>query len=256
MWRHVDCRSVCDVALDTATADLTIDELARETGMTVRNIRSHATRGLLQPPLVRARTGYYGPEHVTRLRLIQELQANGYNLAAIKHLLQRGDAQLERVLGFARSILAPWEVEQPEIVDAAELAAKWGAAEIDPKLVARSEKLGLVAPLGNGRYEILSPTVLRAGEVVRELGVPPERALDIVERVVRSADGVTKEFVQLFMEQVWKPYRDSDGDLSEVQDAVERLRPLATETLVAVFHLRMSQAVEQAFGRELEKRAR
>jgi hypothetical protein len=98
--------------------------------------------------------------------------------------------------------------------------------------------------------------VLRAGEVVRELGVSPERALDIVERVVRSADGVTKEFVQLFMEQVWKPYRDLDGDLAQVQDAVERLRPLATETLVAVFHLRMSQAVEQAFGRELEKRAK
>ena len=48
-------------------AEFTIDELARETGMTVRNIRSHATRGLLPPPEVRARTGYYGPDHVARL---------------------------------------------------------------------------------------------------------------------------------------------------------------------------------------------
>ncbi|HEX2086875.1 MAG TPA: MerR family transcriptional regulator [Solirubrobacteraceae bacterium] len=244
------------MALDTTTAELTIDELARETGMTVRNIRSHASRGLLQPPAVRARTGYYGPEHVARLRLIQELQANGYNLAAIKHLLQRGDGEAERVLGFARSLLAPFEVERPEVVDAAELAAKWGAAEVDPKLVARAEKLGLVVPLGDGRYEILSPTVLRAGEVVRELGVSPERAMDIVDRVVRSADSVTKEFVRLFMEQVWKPFREADGDLGEVQEAVERLRPLATETLVAVFHLRMTQAVEQAFSRELERRAK
>jgi DNA-binding transcriptional MerR regulator len=243
------------VALDTTTAELTIDELAREAGMTVRNIRSHASRGLLQPPVVRARTGYYGPEHVARLRLIQELQANGYNLAAIKHLLGRGDGRAEEVLGFARSLLRPFEDEPPEIVDAAELAAQWGAAEVDPKLAARAEKLGLVVPLGDGRYEILSPTVLRAGDVVRELGVPPERALDIVERVVRSADAVTKEFVGLFMEQVWKPYRDADGDLAEVQEAVERLRPLATQTLVAVFNMRMTQAVEEAFGRELEKRA-
>jgi DNA-binding transcriptional MerR regulator len=256
MWRHVVSRSVCDVALDIASAELTIDELARETGMTVRNIRSHASRGLLQPPSVRARTGYYGPEHVARLRLIQELQANGYNLAAIKHLLGRGDGSAEQVLGFARSLLAPFESERPEVVDAEELAAKWGAAEVDPRLLARAEKLGLVAPLGDGRYEILSPTVLRAGEVVREVGVPPEQALDIVERVVRAADGVTKEFVQLFMEQVWKPFRASDGDLSEVQDALERLRPLATDTLVAVFQLRMTQAVENAFGRELEKRAK
>ncbi len=44
-----------------AVAELTIDELARETGMTVRNIRAHQSRGLLPPPEVRARTGYYGP---------------------------------------------------------------------------------------------------------------------------------------------------------------------------------------------------
>src|ERR687894_823312 len=110
------------VALDTTTAELTIDELARETGMTVRNVRSHASRGLLQPPVVRARTGFYGPEHVARLRLIQELQSNGYNLAAVKHLLQRGDGAAEQVLGFARSLLAPFESERAEVVEAAELA--------------------------------------------------------------------------------------------------------------------------------------
>ena len=57
--------------------ELTIDELARETGMTVRNIRAHQSRGLLPPPEVRARTGYYGPEHVDRLRLITNMQAEG-----------------------------------------------------------------------------------------------------------------------------------------------------------------------------------
>src|SRR5215210_2888889 len=70
-------------------AAMTIDELARASGMTVRNIRAHQSRGLLPAPEVRARTGYYGPEHVARLNLIQELQANGYNLAAIGHLLAR-----------------------------------------------------------------------------------------------------------------------------------------------------------------------
>ncbi len=42
-------------------AAMTIDELARETGMTVRNIRAHQSRGLLPPPEVRARTGCTGP---------------------------------------------------------------------------------------------------------------------------------------------------------------------------------------------------
>ena len=31
-------------------ADLTIDQLAQRTGMTVRNLRAHQSRGLLLPP--------------------------------------------------------------------------------------------------------------------------------------------------------------------------------------------------------------
>ena len=41
--------------------------------MTVRNVRAHQSRGLLPPPELRGRTGYYGPEHVARLNVIQEL---------------------------------------------------------------------------------------------------------------------------------------------------------------------------------------
>ena len=247
--------------MSNATAtELTIDELARETGMTVRNIRSHATRGLLPPPEVRARTGYYGSEHISRLRLIQELQANGYNLAAIKHLLGRADASsADQVLGFARSVLQPFEDEPPEIVDARELAARYGYDEIDPKVMSRAAKLGLIVPIGGDRYEIPSPTILRAGESLLEIGVSPHKALDIVEKVVRNADSVSQEFVRLFMERVWKPFArsgDLEADLPRVQETLEMLRPLATETLVAVFHLRMTGAVEKAFGRELEKRSK
>ena len=109
-----------------ATAELTIDELARETGMTVRNIRAHQSRGLLPPPEVRARTGYYGREHVARLRLIQELQGNGYNLAAIKDLVSRTSGSAQEALDFARAILTPFEDERPEIIEAAELAERFG----------------------------------------------------------------------------------------------------------------------------------
>src|SRR3954462_5399644 len=113
-------RSVADV-----TAEHTIDELARETGMTVRNIRAHQSRGLLPAPAVRARTGYYGPEHVARLRLIQELQGNGYNLAAIKDLVERTSGSAQDALDFARAILTPFEEERPEIIEAAELAQRF-----------------------------------------------------------------------------------------------------------------------------------
>ena len=68
--------------------DLTIEELAAKTGMTVRNIRSHRARGLLPAPEVRDRVGYYGPEHLDRLRMIQELQGDGFNLKGIERLLE------------------------------------------------------------------------------------------------------------------------------------------------------------------------
>ena len=62
---------------DGGDASMTIDELARRTGMTVRNIRAHQSRGLVPPPEVRGRTGYYGDEHLARIELIKELQADG-----------------------------------------------------------------------------------------------------------------------------------------------------------------------------------
>jgi DNA-binding transcriptional MerR regulator len=238
-------------------AELTIDELARETGMTVRNIRAHQSRGLLPPPEVRARTGYYGPEHVARLRLIQELQGNGYNLAAIKDLVTRSSGSSQEALDFARAILTPFEDERPEIVEATELAERFGGG--DPKLLRRAEKLGIVMPLGEGRYELPSPTLVRAGETLIGLGIPLEKALDVIESVARQADGVADAFVKLFLERIWKPF-DRDGqpepDWPAVLGALEQLRPLATDVLVAVFQPRMTQATEKAFGRELDRRAK
>ena len=66
---------------------LTIGELAEAAGMTVRNVRNHQARGLLAPPSLVARTGYYGPEHLERLKLIRAMQAEGFNLEAIACLL-------------------------------------------------------------------------------------------------------------------------------------------------------------------------
>ena len=64
-----------DATADSAAAEasLTVEQLAYETGMSVRNIRNHQSRGLLPPPEVRARVGYYGPEHVARLNELSEL---------------------------------------------------------------------------------------------------------------------------------------------------------------------------------------
>ena len=68
--------------------------------MSVRNIRSHQARGLLAAPEVRLRVGYYGPDHVAQLRMIRELQDEGFNLGGIKRLLEGNHGTAERLLRF------------------------------------------------------------------------------------------------------------------------------------------------------------
>ncbi|HEY5316675.1 MAG TPA: helix-turn-helix domain-containing protein, partial [Solirubrobacteraceae bacterium] len=81
--------------------------------MSVRNIRSHQARGLLAPPEVRMRVGYYGREHVAQLRLIRELQDEGFNLNGIKRLLDDTPGTAERLLALRRTITATDEAEPP-----------------------------------------------------------------------------------------------------------------------------------------------
>src|SRR6202162_417759 len=131
--------------------DLTIEQLAAETGMSVRNIRKHHTRGLLPAPDVRARVGYYSSEHVARLRLIQDLQADGFNLAAIERLLSGSDGLAERLLGLRHAVTTPFEPEVAEFVTAEELVKRFG--ELDAKDIERVRKLKLLVSLGDGRFE-------------------------------------------------------------------------------------------------------
>jgi DNA-binding transcriptional MerR regulator len=238
-------------------ASMTIDELARRTGMTVRNIRAHQSRGLVPPPEVRGRTGYYGEEHLGRIELIKELQADGFNLEAIRRLLEGAGGSSSEVLNFSRALRAPFEDEEPEVLDTDEMEERWGGA--DPALLARAEKLGMMRPLGDGRYEVLSPRLQRAGVELAALGIPAEKSLEIGEKVRRQARGVARVFVEVFVENVWKPFNRAgrpEEEWPKVREALERLRPLASEALLAIFQQVMSEAVEEAAGREIQQELR
>jgi DNA-binding transcriptional MerR regulator len=241
---------------DEPTGDeLTIDELARRTGMTVRNIRAHQSRGLLPPPTLRGRTGIYGPTHLARIEQIRDLQAEGFNLEGIRRLIESAGSEDAQVLRFTRAVREPFD-EPGREVQVADLAQSWGAG--DPSLLKRAEKLGLLRPLGEGWYEEVSPALGEAGAEIGRLGVSPHKALDVVERLRKQADGAAKAFIDLFIDEVWKPFEAQGRPPErwpEVVEALERLRPLAAEALLAVFRLVMTERVEEAFGRELERAA-
>jgi DNA-binding transcriptional MerR regulator len=240
------------------TEELTIEQLAQRTGMTVRNIRNHQSRGLLPPPEVRARTGYYGPQHVERLRLIQEMQLDGFNLSAIKRLIGDGDSA-EGFLSFKRAIRTPFETESPQILTAQELADRFGAGTLDVKALERAQKLELIVPLGDGRFEAPSPALLDAAEEVMRRGIPLMSALGTIERVRRSCETASRAFVWLFLNEFWKPFDEAgqpEERWEEVTETIERLRPIASEAMLAVFRQTMTAEVEDAFGKVLERQVK
>lgn len=242
---------------DGTELELTIDELAQRTGMTVRNLRAHQSRGLLSPPEVRGRTGYYGPEHVARVELIRELQTEGFNLEAIRKLLESADGASEELLRFTRAVREPFEDEAPEIVTLEELAEQFGADQ--PQLLERAEKLGILRPLGDGRYEQMSPRLARAGAELIALGLSSDEALELVARIRRHADAIAERFARTFIDTVWKPFDEAgrpEERWPEVREALERVRPLAADAVLSVFQLAMSEQAEKAFGREIERAAR
>jgi len=236
-------------------ATLTVEQLAYETGMSVRNIRNHQSRGLLPPPEVRARIGYYGHEHVSRLRLIQEMQAEGFKLSAISRLIGEHGADADRFVGLRQAVTAPFATEAPEVLTRGELAERFGVD--DDRLLEKAQKLGLLVDLGEERYEAPSPALLRAAEDVLGMGIELPAALAAIEKLNRNAQSSARAFVDLFVEKVWKPFDDAgrpDESWAEITAAIERLRPLAVEAFTATFRLTLTAEVEKAFGEVLERR--
>src|SRR4051794_15460960 len=177
--------------------------------MTVRNVRAYRSRGLLPQPRLRGRKGYYGAEHVARLELIAELRARGFNLESIGQIIERGDPDsLEAALEFARAVMAPEGGEEPRVVSSRVFLERWGD-QLTPEVIRRSQRLGLVRRVGEDQWEIPSPRLERAGVALSDLGIPLEAALDIVAELRRRSRAIARAYVDLFTEQVWRPFEEA-----------------------------------------------
>lgn len=234
---------------------LTIDQLAQRSGMTVRNIRAHQSRGLLPPPVVEARTGYYDREHLARIKLIQEMQAEGFNLKAIERLIEGSSGAVDEALGFKRAALTPFGDEQPEYITQAELEERF-QGPFEEKIARKAAKLGLIRPLGDDRLEIPSPKLFAAGEELIRQGVPIDHVLAVAERVVRHSSAVADAFVRVFVDDILGPLPQAGGhdpaEWARRREALMRLRPLATEALLAAFNQTMTRAAERRFSKALD----
>jgi DNA-binding transcriptional MerR regulator len=238
---------------------LTIEQLAGASGMSVRNIRAHQARGLLAPPEVRLRVGYYGPEHLAQLRLIRDLQQEGFNLAGIKRLLADAEGTAQRLAKF-REVLTERHREPVETLTRAQLGRRFQVpAPQAAQVLGHAERLGLLRRVGPETFEAPSPSLLAVAQEVVERGISLEAALDVFEEIENHCDAVARAFVWVFIEQVWRPFQRAGMPAErwpELERAIERLNPLASDALLAIFARRMSAQIEAAFGQTGERLAR
>jgi DNA-binding transcriptional MerR regulator len=242
-----------DGAAETA-AELTVDQLAAKVGLTVRNVRAYAARGLLPPPRLVGRTGYYGREHVARLVLVREMLAEGYSLTMIERTLACAPhAASSATLALHRALLTPWLPPEPEVITRAELAERSGLGP-DPAVLDELVALGLVEDLADGRLRVLDPTLLAAGLQVVALGVPPSALIAAQTRVIELVRDIARTYVQMYVDTGWRAFADAGAppeQLDQVRATVARLQPAAAQALLASFRTEMAAAVEAAVLHEL-----
>jgi DNA-binding transcriptional MerR regulator len=244
--------------VDDGDQELTVDELAARVGVTVRNVRAYSARGLLPPPRLVGRTGYYGREHVARLLLVREMLAEGYSLAMIERTLASAPPTASSAtLALHRALLAPWLPAEPETMTGAELAARAGVAE-DHAVVDRLVEIGLVERVGDGMLRVLDPALLTAGLQVVALGVPPDALIDAQTRVNALVREIARTYVQMFLDSWQQAFLDAGAppeQLRRVQETVARLQPAAAQALLAAFRTEMAAAVEQTIEAVLSRLA-
>ncbi len=225
---------------------LTIDELARRADTTTRNVRNYQTLGLLPPPTLVGRVGYYDEGHLARLRLIARLQQQGFSLAGIAELLRAWEQgrSLADLLGFEQALTAPWSDEEPELMSVAELVEMFPEAAEDPSIAIRAIQLGLIELQDEG-VRVPSPTLLKAGAELVAVGVPLAATQDALGALREDMDRIAARFVGMFERYVWKPYVEAGMPaerLPEVTDALRRMRPLAATSVQAT----LAHAMERA----------
>ena len=234
--------------------EFSIDELARETGMTVRNIRVYQERGLLPPPERRGRKGIYNDAHLSRLRIIGRLLDRGYTLNNIAELIESWEHGngIEHILGLERAVVSPWSDEVPDYLSKRELAQKFGSI-FTGKALQRAIDLELIIPEGR-YYRIPSPRMLHAGSELASLGIPLDAMLDLVSHLRRNVEEAAEEMVKLVETYIFDRYDKEmppPDESAKLADLIWRLRPLVEMAVLPEVARAMEKAADRHLGDRL-----
>ncbi|MFD9375860.1 MerR family transcriptional regulator [Streptomyces sp. NPDC059999] len=228
---------------------LTVDELAARAGVTVRTVRFYSTRGLLPPPVIGPRrVGHYGPEHLSRLALIEELQHQGMTLSAIERYLDALPDDLSaHDLAIHRALVATWAPDAPLESSREELEKRAGRPLTDADL-RRLTAMNVLAPTAAGfRVDV---GLLRLGVALLDVPIAYETILAARTVLQEHARTAAHELTALFRDEVWGPFTEGESDPERVESMKAlsaHMQPMVVQALVTAFQRSLKQELRAAF---------
>ncbi len=232
--------------------DLTINELAEQVGMTVRNVRAYQSRGLLQPPEVRGRVGYYGSEHVARIELVRRFQSQGFNLQAIGALLDRGDSFLQEVEQLRRDLqddpLEDWTPMTEEEIRLCEASS--------PGSIERFTRIGSIRRRPDGVL-LGHRTLSEQGWELNRMGVAPQTIIDLMFVTARSLDTIGDVYMEVFHERAVAALGSNPGqqEIQDLRDVFEEMTPHAVQVMTTMFEIVLRKQSATSFERAVRQLA-
>jgi DNA-binding transcriptional MerR regulator len=234
-----------------------LDELARRAGVASTTVRLYQNKGLLAPPRLEGRTGWYDDTHLSRLRLIARLQGEGYSLGGIANLLQQWEQgrSLDAVIGVETELDALIGDVHALEMDLTGLLARFPKGSMTPKLMLRATTLGLVKPTSTGKVRVTDRRFLETGAELAHLGVPLDVILDEWEALVTHADDIAARFIALFEAHLapagWKRGL-ATHEARDLAQTLARLQVAARQVLVAALDASVARLGRERLGELIE----
>ncbi|MFD0357030.1 MerR family transcriptional regulator [Streptomyces sp. NPDC127110] len=233
---------------------LTVDELASKAGVTVRTVRFYSTRGLLPPPVIGPRrVGHYGPEHLSRLALIEELQHQGMTLSAIQRYLDALPDDLSaHDLAIHRALVATWAPDAAQEVSRAELERRAGRTLSDGDL-RRLAAMNVVSESGAGEGFRVDVGLLRLGVALLDVPIAHETLLVARGILLEHARTAAHQLTALFRDEVWGPFTEDEDDPERVESMKAlsaHMQPMVVQALVTAFQRSLKEELREAFSAE------
>lgn len=214
-------------------AEYRLEDLARESGVSARNIRAYRERGLLDAPRRVGRTALYDDYHLSQLHTISQLLRKGYTSVHIAEFFtsMRQGTDLADILGLQRAVLGTRVDSTGQGGEALDLDADGDEAR---KLVG----YGLAEIVG-GKVVMLDDS---SAEILNRSSDPllyVRALLKFVEAADDSLDNLAQAFVSSLIElcraKVGPNYLPKRAEMDELRQVVQDYRALGEKVMLSRF---------------------